>query len=113
MPEGDASKGFKWSLFVNNPNAAADAMKNCRESHYPRSAAACKLIESFSEQCAAVAVSGDPAPAPVVAGGWGIAPDSVTATKRAIARCEVMRKGRGKACVLDAGRSLLCDGQAK
>ena len=115
MPQGDPNKGFKWSVRVNNPNAAAEAMTNCRASRNPKVGAACVLIGSFRDQCAAVAVNGDPDPAPVSAAGWAIAPDAETATKRAISQCDAMRKGRGKACILDGGghQALLCDGNAK
>jgi hypothetical protein len=115
MPEGDPGKGFKWSAFVNNPDAASEAMTSCRNARNKRTAAACMLISSFSDQCVAVAVNGDPDPAPVTSAGWAIAPDSTTAIDRAIAQCEATRKGRGKACVLDGGRdnALSCDGNAK
>jgi Domain of unknown function (DUF4189) len=114
MPEGDPSKGFRWSAYVNNSDASSLVMKDCRASRNPATGAACKLVGTFRDQCVAIAVSGDPDPAPVSAAGWAIAPDSATATSRALAQCEAMRKKGGKACVLDNNNQKpLCDGKAK
>jgi uncharacterized protein DUF4189 len=113
MPEGNPNNGFKRSVRVNNPDAAAEALKSCRASRTPKVGAACVVIGTFSDQCVAIAVNGDPDPAPVSAAGWAIAPDAAKATKRAEAQCEAMRKGRGKACVLDGSPGLFCDGSAK
>jgi hypothetical protein len=114
MPDGDPNKGFKWSAYVNNPNAASEVMTACRTARSKRTADACVLIESFRDQCVAVAVDGNP-DAPVTSAGWAIAPDSSTAIDRAIAQCEARKKGHGKLCVLDGGRdnALSCDGSAK
>jgi hypothetical protein len=118
MPEGNPSKGFRWSAQVNKPDMAAAtsaAMTDCRASRNPKVGAACLLIASFADQCVAIAVSGDPDPAPVSAAGWAVASSSDAAIDRAIALCELVRKGRGQKCVLDGGRdnALLCDGKAK
>ncbi len=114
IPKGDPRNGFRWSLRVNDPDAATEVMKVCRQSKYPASAEACMLINTFSDQCGAVAANGDPN-APVTAAGWAIAPDSATATSRAIAMCETMRRAKGGsgACHLDGDRAVLCDGTAK
>ena len=114
MPKGDPRNGFRWSLRVNDQNAAREAMKVCRQSKYPASAEACMLINTFSDQCGAVTANGDP-DKPVTAAGWAIAPDSEQATRRAIAMCEAMRreKGGNSECHLDGERAVLCDGSAK
>src|ERR1700759_5038273 len=70
MPDDDPNKGFKWSITVDASDAGADSMKSCRAARSARTAAACKLIGTFHDQCVAVAVNGDPDPAPVSAAGW-------------------------------------------
>jgi hypothetical protein len=114
MPNGDPSNGLRWSLFVNNSDAANEALKDCRESKYPESAAACIVVNTFSDQCAAIAVNGGPND-PVSAAGWAFGPDKATATSRAIAQCDAMgrRKGNSSPCQLDGERAVLCDGSAK
>ena len=113
LPGGDPSKGFRWSAKVNNPNAAAEAMESCRASRYPAIAAACVLITTFSDQCVAIAANAAP-DVSVTGAGWAIAPDSASAKSRAIAQCNIMRKGTGQPCTLDNnGEALFCDGSAK
>jgi hypothetical protein len=87
-------------------------MEDCRAAKNPKTGAACKLIDTFTDKCAAVTSNGEPT-APVTAAGWAIAPDRVTAVNRALAACEAIRKGRGAMCRLDGENSLLCDGDAK
>jgi hypothetical protein len=111
MPEGNPARGFKWDSIVNTSNAASKVMDDCHAARNPRTGAACVLIGTFSDQCVAVTSNGEPT-APVTAAGWAIAPDRATATKRAMAQCEAMRKGRGAACRLDGDNALLCDGKA-
>lgn len=114
MPEGDPNKGFRWVVRVDNPDAANAAVKECHASRNPATGAACKVVGTFTDQCAAVAVSGDPDPKPVSAVGWAIAPDSATAINRALAQCNAMRKKGGKACVIDNNtHTASCDGKAK
>lgn len=114
MPDGDPNKGFRWSARTNTPDAASEALKSCRESRYPTVGAACKVVGTFRDQCVAIAVSGDPDPAPVSAAGWAIATDSATAIKRALAQCDAMRKKGGMACVIDnKDHTAVCDGKAK
>jgi hypothetical protein len=112
IPEGNPSKGFKWDARVNTPNAGSLVIEDCHKARNPRTGAACVLIGTFSDQCVAITSNGEPT-APVTAAGWAIAPDSATATKRAMAQCEAQRKKRGAACRLDGENSLLCDGKAK
>jgi len=113
MPEGDPAKGFRHSKIVNDPNAAEDAMKDCRSSRNPKTGAACVLIGTFSDQCVAAAVNGDAANTdkPIIAAGWAIAPTSAQASARAIKNCDAMRKGRKIPCLVDG--KILCDGKAK
>ncbi len=112
IPQADPSKGFRWSIYVNNPDASSLAMKDCRAARNPATGAACMLIGSFKDQCVAVAANAEDTK-PVSGAGWAIAPDSGSATLRAIAQCDNSRQGRGKACQLDGERSMLCDGTAK
>lgn len=112
MPEGNPNKGFRWSAWVNSADAAAKALEDCRNARNPKIGAACVLIGTFSDQCVAIAANAAPNVA-VTGAGWAIAPDSETATKRAIAQCDMMRKGRGQPCALDGQEALYCDGSAK
>jgi hypothetical protein len=112
MLEGNPAKGFKWAMEADSSDTASKVMDECHKARNPRIGAACVLIGTFSDQCGAVTSNGEPH-APVTAAGWAIAPDSATATKRAMAQCEAMRKRRGPACKLDGENSLLCDGTAK
>jgi len=112
IPEGNPARGFKWDVRVNTPDAATQMMDDCHQAKNPRSGAACKLIESFSDKCVAVTSNGEPT-APVTAAGWAIEADRVTAVNRALEKCESMRKGKGPMCRLDGEGSLLCDGDAK
>ena len=114
MPAGDPSKGFRHSKVVNNEDAAAEAMKDCHAARNPKTGQACKLIGTFRDQCAAVAVNGDVVnqeSKPLVAAGWAIAPDSTSAISHAIAQCEAMRRGRRGECQIEG--KILCDGDAK
>lgn len=117
MPGGNPNNGFRHSKFVGEPDAAtasSKAMADCHAARNPKTGAACKLIDTFRNECAAVAVNGDVVnneQAPVIAVGWAIAPSSEAASRRAIANCDAMRDGRAKACLVE-GR-VLCDGDAK
>jgi Domain of unknown function (DUF4189) len=112
IPEGNPARGFKWDMRVNTEGAASKVMDDCHAAKNPKTGAACRLIDTFTDKCVAVTSNGEPT-APVTAAGWAIAPDRVTAVNRALAQCETMRKGRGAMCRLDGANSLLCDGDAK
>lgn len=112
IPEGNPNKGFRWSIQVNDADAAAKTLKDCRNARNPATGAACITIGTFSNQCVAVAANADGSD-PVTGAGWAIAADSATATRRAIADCDRSRNGKGKPCKLDGERSMLCDGTAK
>jgi hypothetical protein len=117
MPQGNPNKGFRHSKFVDEPDAdtaQSKAMKDCRAAKNPKTGEACRLIGTFHNQCAAVAVNGDVVnnfDAPIIAAGWAIASTSAEAANRAIAQCEGMRKGRAKLCAVEG--KILCDGDAK
>ncbi len=112
IPQGDPNKGFRWSIRINSPDASPQAMADCRAARNPATGKACMLIGTFSDQCVAVAANADGSD-PVTGAGWAIAPDSATATRRAIAQCDDSRKGKGRPCQLDGEKSMLCDGSAK
>jgi hypothetical protein len=112
MPDDDPNRGFRWTIKVNHPEAASEAMDSCQSDR--RIAAYCTLVKRFSDQCVAVAVNGGPTDS-VSAAAWAFAMDSAAATRDAIAQCEAKRNGRGIACGLDQGPNgaLFCDGTAK
>ena len=113
MPGGEPKNGFRYKATadLSADEARSQAMAACRNSKYPKTGQACKVIESFRDQCVSVALNGD-ANTPSTAVGWAIAPDSKAADNRASNACELMRvKARGRACHLDGDS--LCDGSAK
>lgn len=116
LPNDDPGNGFVYGISVNKPSAAeaeSSAIQLCRGADIrdtSRARAACKLIETFHDQCANAAFNGDPN-TPSTAVGWGIGPDSATANSRAMAQCNTVRKGSGKACHPDGNPA--CDGTAK
>jgi hypothetical protein len=112
IPDGNPARGFKWDVRVNTEDPGRKVMEDCRAAKNPKSAAACKLIDTFTSKCVAITSNGEPT-APVTAAGWAIAADRITAVNQALAQCEAMRKGRGPMCRLDGEGSLLCDGDAK
>jgi hypothetical protein len=117
MPGGNPLNGFRHSKFVNELDAAtasSKAMADCHAAHAPKTGAACRLIGTFRDQCAAVAVNGDAANdfnVALIAAGWAIAPSSDEAARGARAQCDKMRKGRARACEVEG--KVLCDGNAK
>jgi hypothetical protein len=112
MPGNNPSNGFRYASNSDKSaeDARADAMARCRASKYPNTGKACKLIEIFTNECASVAFNGN-ADTPSSAVGWSIAPDSRTANREAMAKCDAMRHGEGRACHLDGDAT--CDGNAK
>jgi len=116
LPNGDPHNGFVVGIAVNKATAAAareGAMTQCRDDEIPNTARAradCKIIEVFRNQCVNAAVNGDKTGNPSTAVGWGVGPDSATADSRAMAVCELMRRGRGRPCRPDG--EPVCDGDA-
>lgn len=119
MPGNDPNNGVRTWIATNEKTAgdASDkALKGCRDSKNPKVVDACKLIETFHDECFALAVNGG-ASDPVTAVGWAFAPESKSAISRSITQCELMRKGKGPECRLDTTSSnkpwVFCDGTAK
>jgi hypothetical protein len=112
MPDNNPRNGFRYASNsdMSPAEARSDAMARCRASKYPKTGQACRLIETFKNQCVAVAFNGNPT-TPSTAVGWGIAQDSQTAQDRATTMCETMRGGHGRDCHLDGDAT--CDGDAK
>jgi hypothetical protein len=112
MPGNDPSNGFRYASNSDksSEDARADAIKQCRASKYPNTGKACKLIEIYHNECAAVAFNGD-GDTPSTAVGWSIAPNSRRAKSEALEKCEQMRKGKGRECHVDGEPT--CDGSAK
>jgi hypothetical protein len=113
---GDPYKGFVVGISKNEatPEAArAKALEDCRGSDIKRTdkaRAACKIVETFRDQCANDAINGD-RDTPSTAAGWAVGPDTATTNARAMTMCEIMRRGRGKDCHPDG--EPICDGSAK
>jgi hypothetical protein len=112
LPKDVAKQGFAYG-YSNNYSAkdAGDAaIKQCIKSGVsaPQALQLCKVIETYSNKCVAVAM--DPAPGtPGV--GWAIAADLHTAESNALAKCEATAgPGRRAACKIDKWD---CDGTAK
>lgn len=119
MPGGDPNNGVRTWIATNEKSveeASEKAMKGCKAAKNAKVAAACKIVETFRNECFALAVNGG-ATDPVTAVGWGFSSDSKVAVSRAVAQCELMRKGKGPTCRLDTTESekpwLFCDGTAK
>lgn len=113
--EGDPRKGFAYGITSNTPigDAGSRAVRECRGVEVKNTSnarAACKLIETFRDQCASVVINGD-SKTPSTAVGWGIGPDRKTAAARARTQCETMRRGQGRECRAEDDTE--CDGSAK
>jgi hypothetical protein len=117
LHNGDPHDGFVVGISRDKatPEAAReDAMSECRDNPIPKTARAkadCKIIEVFRNQCANDAINGNATDTVPTAVGWGVGPDSATADSRAVAMCELMRRGRGRPCRADGAP--ICDGDAK
>ena len=115
LPPDVVKGGFTYGYSNNKTDAnqaGATALDQCRSTKDAKSDAhlqsLCKVIQSYSNQCVAVAM--DPlAGTPGV--GWSIAADAHTAQAQALAACEkTAGPGRAAACVVD---HFACDGTAK
>lgn len=113
---GDPSKGFVVGVShddATTQDAQSKALQDCQGSDIKRTdqaRAACRIVETFRDQCANDAINGD-RDTPSTAVGWAIGPDSATTNARAMTMCETMRRGKGKACHPDG--EAVCDGKAK
>lgn len=116
LPEGDPKNGFAYHLVTNKPvgDAGSIAVSKCKEEDNRKGTArargACKVIETFSDECVNVAWNGGPETVSTAV-GWGSGPNKKTADERAMRQCESMRKGKGRDCRPDG--EPLCDGAAK
>jgi len=115
LPNGNPGNGYVVGAEINKSpeEARAAALKDCRGvdvKRTDRARAACRIVETFRNQCAQDAFNGD-RETPSTGVGWGVGPDSATANSRALAMCETMRSGRGRPCKPDG--EPLCDGDAK
>lgn len=113
---GDPQKGFVVGIAKNEarPDAArAKALEDCRSSDIKRTdraRSACKIVETFRDQCANDAINGDRGTTSTAV-GWAVGPDTETTNARAMTMCETMRRGRGKECHPDG--EPICDGTAR
>lgn len=116
LPNDDPQKGFVYGITVDKPSAEEaqrSAMSECKGVDVrdtSRAKQACKIIETFRNQCANAAFNGDRNTVSTAV-GWGIGPDSATANNRALVMCNTVRKGTGRPCVVDGDP--VCDGDAK
>jgi hypothetical protein len=112
LPKDVARQGFSFGYSNNHPvsDARDIALKGCRENKggSAQSKAICTVIQTYSNQCVAVAM--DPvAGTPGV--GWAVADDLRAAESKALANCEATAgPGRRAACKIDHSQ---CDGAAK
>ena len=114
LPSDVAGEGFAYGFAVDKPTgaaASAEALSDCKAETPgvdPRAQALCAVVQTFKNQCFAVAM--DPKDAtPGV--GWAIENDKDTAGRAALAKCTATAgDDRRDACeVTHSG----CDGDAK
>jgi hypothetical protein len=113
-PADVAAEGYAYGFALDEPTtdrASAGALRDCQtptQGIDPRAQALCRVVQTFKNQCFAVAM--DPKDATPGA-GWAVADDKDGAARAALARC-VATAGddRRDACeVTHSG----CDGNAK
>ena len=105
----DPKQGFSYGIAWDVPReeARARALARCRGEGAPQAAAAlCRVIETFANQCVAVAL--DPgAGRPGV--GWAIGASQEAAEGEALRKCqETAQRGRRRLCRVISSR---CDGR--
>jgi hypothetical protein len=113
VPADVAKQGLSLYTEVNSATSkrAQDlAIVGCKSIGSSASKALCKVVATFSNQCAAEAMdpqNGTPG------FGWAVANNSADAKKQALAKCRATAgPTRQDACVVGE-RSLWCDGSAK
>jgi hypothetical protein len=117
LHNGDPHDGFVVGISHGESTADAareKALAECKSNPIKQTARAradCRIIEVFRNQCANDAINGNATDTVATAVGWGIGPDSATADSRAVAMCELMRRGSGAPCHADGAP--VCDGDAK
>jgi uncharacterized protein DUF4189 len=114
LPSDVAGEGFAYGFSLDQPTAdqaRAEALQDCKTETPgvdPRAQALCAVVQTFKNQCFAVAM--DPKDAtPGV--GWSIARDKAAAGREALAKCAATAGAdRRDACeVTHSG----CDGTAR
>ena len=113
IPDDVAKQGLSLYTEVNSPTtkrAQQLALEGCKKIGSSTSKALCKVVATFSNQCAAEAMD----PKDGTPGyGWAIADTTDDARKEAMAKCRATAgPDRQDACQVD-DRSLWCDGSAK
>lgn len=105
LPEEGAQEGFAYGFATGYGAGEAErrAVAQCRKSRGSASRDVrdlCRVVETFSSGCVAMAMdpkNGTPGV------GWGLGPDRVTAERRAITAChETAGEGRRLSCKIDA-----------
>ena len=113
-PSDVASEGYAYGFALNKPTrdaASAEALRDCKtpaQGIDPRAQALCAVVQTFKNQCFAVAM--DPKDATPGA-GWAVAADKDAAARAALAKCVATAGAdRRDACeVTHSG----CDGDAR
>ena len=114
LPRDVAEEGFAFGFAINEARvdaARAEALRSCKEESPgvdKRAQALCAVVQSFRDQCFAVAMDPQDATPGV---GWAVAADKATASRDALAKCvETAGDGRRDACEVSRAE---CDGSAK
>ena len=113
VPDDVSQQGLSLYTEVNSPNSARAqslAVAGCKSIGSPTSKSLCKVVATFSNQCAAEAID----PKDGTPGfGWAIADNSTDAKNQALANCRATAgPTRQDACVV-GDKGLWCDGSAK
>jgi Domain of unknown function (DUF4189) len=113
VPDDVAKQGLSLYTEVNSATserAQKLAVAGCKNIGSPASKALCKVVATFSNQCAAEAMdpqNGTPG------FGWAVAANSQAAKNQALANCRATAgPTRQDACVV-GDKALWCDGSAK
>src|SRR5262249_17972105 len=113
-PADVASEGYAYGFALDEPTAeqaGAGALRDCRtptQGIDPRAQALCKVVQTFKNQCFAVAM--DPKDGTPGA-GWAVADDKDAASRAALAKC-VATAGDDRRDACEVNHSG-CDGSAK
>jgi hypothetical protein len=113
IPDDIVNHGLSLFVYVNAPTigeAEIKAIMGCQTVGSPTSKSLCKVVATFTNQCAAEALD----PKDGTPGyGWAIANTSDDARRLAMAKCRATAGAdRQDACQVD-DQSLWCDGSAK
>jgi hypothetical protein len=113
-PADVAAEGFAYGYALDQATAekaSADAQRDCKTPTRgidPRAQALCKVVQTFKNQCFAVAMDPQDATPGV---GWAVAGDKESAARAALAKCVATAgDNRRDACKVSHSG---CDGNAK